>query len=39
MICVDCGAECVNSGGCWYCPNCGWSPCSKTLFLIIYMLA
>ena len=27
-ICPDCGAELVPSGGCSFCPCCGWSECS-----------
>ena len=27
IICPDCGTEIANSGGCEFCPNCGWSKC------------
>ncbi len=27
MICPDCGRNMIPSGGCTYCPNCGYSPC------------
>lgn len=25
--CPECGTEIANSGGCGFCPNCGWSKC------------
>lgn len=27
IICGDCGTEIANSGGCAFCPHCGWSKC------------
>ena len=27
-ICPKCGCTMIPSGGCFYCPNCGESPCS-----------
>lgn len=27
IICKECGTEIANSGGCGFCPNCGWSKC------------
>lgn len=27
-ICNECGSKMMPEGGCFTCPNCGYSPCS-----------
>jgi transposase len=35
-ICPDCGAICQPDGGCWFCPNCGWSLCGIIKWRLIW---
>jgi len=27
VLCPDCGGKLIRSGGCPFCPSCGWSRC------------